>query len=326
MPYELIEETIDVSEASVSAAGFGIPLILAAAGEGTTEELVSSYAPSDTITADYASDTDAYAAFQAIKTQTRLPSRVKIGLRAADVQQVQTVTFPADFQSGATITVNLDAIAVSVVYATSHTATFNALLAAIDAQTTKVSAADTTGDPVTRILTITTAKDRAVAVTGALTVTGAVTVVGAAAAVVAQTVAAQTISTRLDAITAEDPDWFGLIVAERDDVDAYRAAAWVAANSRIYSGLTTDQTLAAALQALTNNNTLMLVYQDDSQYIDAGWMGFNLATDLDVKTGNWHVSKLTGFTAENLTTTEIDSILEDGGSCFVSVHGSPRPI
>ncbi len=119
----------------------------------------------------------------------------------------------------------------------------------------------------------------------------------------------------LNAIFAESRDFFGLILAERDETKQLAAAAWAAVNFRIFAVASADAdivdttdaadttTLAAVLKAAAN--AFVSVFYDANAataYMDAAYLGNILPKTPGSYTGAFKT--LVGIVTNNLTPTQ----------------------
>jgi hypothetical protein len=139
----------------------------------------------------------------------------------------------------------------------------------------------------------------------------------------------------LDAIRAEDDDWYAFTLQSQDKDDIEAAAAWAEANQKLFIGQTWDPDSKtggpgdpiAALEALGYLQSAVLwrhqSYAD--QWSAFQWMCKTLAADPDDQTTIWAYKRLTGSTSDEdkLTATEKNEILDNYGSVYLPFKSTP---
>lgn len=117
----------------------------------------------------------------------------------------------------------------------------------------------------------------------------------------------------MNAIEAEDPDFYGFVHGSRAEADILELAAWTESNGRHLYGAQTED---AAVTAETAGNVLEdlegqayrrthLTFHDPNteDYFDAAWSARGLIADLDVRNGQitWANKTLSGISAANVS-------------------------
>lgn len=134
----------------------------------------------------------------------------------------------------------------------------------------------------------------------------------------------------LDAINAEDDDWYALVLCSRDPDDVKAAASWVGARMKIFGTATADAgakdassttDILAALQTAQHERTFCLYHQDaDTEFPEAAWLGQCLPEDPG--SINWALRQLSGVAMSPLSATEINDVLDKNGNVYVEEAGS----
>lgn len=128
----------------------------------------------------------------------------------------------------------------------------------------------------------------------------------------------------LAAIQAEDPNWYGFAVVERDPGLQMELAAWAETQTKIFftalvPELITDASVKddflSELSAKNYLRTAVVVDEHaEDQYLDMAWMGrcFTIAPGGET----WALKQLAGVQASKFTATEQQVILKKGGNTF----------
>lgn len=137
----------------------------------------------------------------------------------------------------------------------------------------------------------------------------------------------------MDAIVAEDNDWYGFTHETRAEADIVALAAWAeprenklfvaqSSNADVKSDTTPNEldTLNTAARA----RTAYLWHALDAEFADSAFLANGLAkSDLDAIDGqiNWSYLTLKGITPDTLTTTERANIEGKNGNIYITVGG-----
>ena len=138
----------------------------------------------------------------------------------------------------------------------------------------------------------------------------------------------------LDACILEDPDFYGVCMADRTKADVLLIAAAVESRGRIFSSasndggmLTTGTTDIAGTFASNSYDRSAAMYHQDADgsvtddWIDAAWMGDMLSTKPGSAT--WMFRTLAGVTVTTgLTDTQSDNVLDKKGNLYQTIHGA----
>lgn len=115
----------------------------------------------------------------------------------------------------------------------------------------------------------------------------------------------------LVAIAAENNDWYGLAITDRDEAAVLEVAAWVETQRKLFGTATQDaETLevttgdiGAQLAALNYARTFTMYHPDaNNVFPEAAWFGKQLPTDPGSTT--WKFKSLAGVVATQLTATQ----------------------
>jgi hypothetical protein len=318
----LIDVNLDAS--SVSRAGFGVPLIAgpnSSFAGGSLIQAFTSLASTLTSTGLTTSDPE-YLAAQAMFAQGI--RRVKIGTLPDRVAQVDTFTIGTAAAGAWVLTIN------GVTY--TYTAGGGDTAANIATGLRGLVDADANApvnDGGTSTAVALTAKIAGRAFTSSITPPG----VGTASK--ASTTANVSLATGLNAIAAEDPEWYALVLTSRTAEDILQTAAWTesSATPRIFVAQTNDSSvftsatddIASQLQDAAYGRTALLAYKRNATArVDAGWVGFKLQANPDSQSTTWAHCTLAGVTVDSMTVSERDFVLAKKGNVYLPLKGVAR--
>lgn len=321
---DTIQVSVTTDAAPLGRAGFGTLLVVDAA---TMSERVRYYTTAAAVTADETAGDITAAQGTALRlalSQRPRPSRVAAGRAANEVAQVTTVTVGGTAVTG-TYAFTVNGIVVSFA-ATVPTDTNSDIGAGLRAAATSALAA---------IGVVVSGATDAVILTGPLGVTltlTAVTAPGTGTLTPVTGTAAVSIATGLDAIVAEENDWYGLALVSRVKQTILNAAAWAESNgSKLYVAQSSDAAIltsatddiASLLQDLNYTRTALLYYQTNSVPADAAWLGNRLVADLDVQQTQWYNVTLTGVTSTpSLTATQRNAAQGKNCNLYLTLLGA----
>lgn len=137
----------------------------------------------------------------------------------------------------------------------------------------------------------------------------------------------------LAAIIDEQPDWYCLLITQRDTPHILVAAAEIEAMRRIfvaqsgeaailsapYNSGDTDHDVASELHALGYERTALFYSSDGDAALDAVAVGRCLPPIPGSIT--WKFKQLSGVTAEDLSTTELTNLTSKSGNTYIEVAG-----
>lgn len=306
----------------VTQAGFGVPLIVGTNGVFGGSVRVREYLNIDEVLEDFSSVMAEYRAAAAIFSQNPKVEKVKIGVEAARVAQVRTLTFSGPIVTGNSIAGSVDGVALPPVpFNTDNATTLTDLATAIQA-TPGVSTAVSNG---TNMITI-TAQDAGVpvALAGFVITSGA----SQATITVATTVASHGIVEDLAEIIEQDDDWYGLIWTERAERQVLTAAGAIEARRKIFGTCSSDTDIlsavsttdiAALLNAAGYDRTFIIYNADPADFADAAWMGRCFTFDPGNET--WKFKTLTTITPDNLTSAQRAAATAKRCNLYVTIGG-----
>lgn len=307
---EVLSTEILTDGAALGREGFGTPIIVGAASmaERTRSYTSAKAASADATAGEISSSLAAYVADAYAQKLT--PAVVKVGRREPDVAQVVTFEITGGADGTYSITINGVQLDETVVGA-SATDIATALASYITLED------DVTASSVGPLITVTSS-------TAGLPFTYASTSTGDDITET-ETQANVNISTELDAIRAEDADWYGLALESRDDTDNQRAMEWAQANGRLVALQNNDKTAALALALQAGSYTRgFLMYREDNASTAAWKLLTNrLSINLDRFTSTWSFVTLVGETADTLTDTEKATLLAANVALYLTLKKVP---
>lgn len=318
---EVIDSQITVEDNFPSREGFGTPLVV---GYHTTTALrVQTYSRLSEVAEDHAATHPVYLACAAIFAQNPRPRRVKVGRRAGAPTQSIRLT-PIETTSGYVYSGTIDGVEWSVTVQPGDAVAdiCDDIVAAINALSPAVTAAD----GMTHV-------DVSADVAG--TWFPFLFDVPRSALEIEDRTAnpATTLQTDLDAILAEDSDWYGLALVDGQSAEQISAAAaWAESNGKLLiadsfdsdcadGGSTTD--IAATLETAAYKQTALLYHRGGHGYFpSARWLGRMLPTTPGTET--WALKNLAGLPADDLTASERTALEAKTANYYASIGGSGR--
>lgn len=321
---DTIQVSVTTDAAPLGRAGFGTLLVVDAA---SMAERVRYYTSTTAITADETAGSITAAQGTALRlalSQRPRPARVAAGRAAAEVAGVTTITVGGTVVTGVhSFRVNGELVSLSATVPTDTTSTIAAGLRA--AATTALAS----------LGIVVSGAAAQVILTGPLGLTitiSDVTVPGTGTITPVTTTAAVSIATGLDAIVAEQNDWYGLALVSRAKQTILNAAAWTEGNgSKLYVAQSSDADIltsatddvASLLQDLNYTRTALLYFPTDSVRADAAWLGNRLAADLDVRQTAWYNATLIGVStsATNISNTAKTNALAKNANLYLTLQG-----
>lgn len=313
--------TVTTDGAPIGRAGFGTPLVVdAAAMSERIRFYTSAAAAAADVTAGEITAAQGTAIALAFSQRVR-PQRVAAGRVAAETAQVTTLTVGGTAVTGTySFLVNGLLVDFAAVVPTNTNSDIGAGLRA-DATTVLAGSGITvTGATTSIILTGTAGEPFAVT---ALTAPGTGTLTQV-------TTNAVTIGDELDAIVAENGDWYGLTLVSRTKLTILHAAAWIETQPRIFVAqssdadiLTTANTdVAYDLEQLAYTRTALLYYPTNGTYADMAWLANRLSADLDVQQTVWYSVTLVGVTpTSSLSETQKTNVLNKNANLYLTQGG-----
>jgi len=144
----------------------------------------------------------------------------------------------------------------------------------------------------------------------------------------------------MDAILANDSDWFGLASETRVRSEILALAAWIEDKFRLYVAQSPDtgikdtpyvegagSDVANDLKDLGRRNTALVYQATAAEYADVAWAAKKLAADPDIQTTTWAHATLAGVTSQaSLTSTEKANIVSKNTNVYLPFFGGSAVI
>jgi len=309
---DIVSISITSDTVGVTAAGFGVPLILS--HNASFAERVRYYTKASDMVADgfVATDPEYLAVQSCLSASTKVTS-VGIGRCALPPTQVYKVSVAAvsagetySFRVGSD---DIEVVAEAGTFAANDeivTDLYNAFVVAAPSGYTGAVA----GSPGSKYLTITAA------VAGSWI---AIENYDASLLLVEQTTADPGIATDLAAIYNEDSTWYGLMTLTNSKDIIKAVAAWAEANEKLYIASSADTvcasvalaadvllgaagSVATVLKTSAYARTACVYHPANDAFADAAWLGKCLPLDPGSET--WQFKTLAGVAATTLTATQ----------------------
>lgn len=258
-----------------------------------------------------------YYAVQSALSQTPRIKQVKIGRIAPATSIIKVKTLSATAKYSATISSKINGSVVSQTYeftsvSADATAILTGLLGVITADTDEI----VTGVVADSTLTLTPTDDANFKVTVS---DNLVQTFG---------LATETIAESMVAITAEDNDFYGIILADRTVANIQAMAAWVETHTKLFLTSTAE---AGAIDAASTTDAAYLLKEDNyyrtaywyhseasTEYIDAAIMARCFMIDPGGET--WSLKSLAGVSTDKLTETQFNAVKNKNGNTFENVR------
>lgn len=309
---QIVTVTANTGSSTRRTQPFGYPMIFANFSGGSQLAAYSSIAE---VGAVHNVGTAPYIMADVMFGQQNAPSRIYIGRRSTEVAQVVTLTLSADLVSGNTFAATVNGSSISVLYASSHSATLSAIAAAIEALGSVLTCVADAG-PRTLVITGDLADTT---YGGAVTVTGETITGGASQATITETATTALVNAVTDLNTlandlGSSADWYAFCTDLRTDSRIQLISSWAASNKRLFAWqsdtaaiLDPDSTndVGYAISAAGDDWSVGLYYGDDTKYKDAAWLASKISADLDNISTTWVYQRLAGSGSySNLTTAQ----------------------
>ena len=313
----IVDVVISSSTQTPSRPGFGVALILASQVPGSwgPNRVRSFGSPDEIVAAGFTATNEARALAETYFAQNPRPNQVKIGRRAnvPTKKVVATVTSAAE---GNIYTLTLGALEVSYTAPAAPTPTSVATaLAALVTAPTGWGVAAAAG-----VLTFTALAAGSSPVLAV--VRGPVTL--------AETTLDPGIVADLDAVNAEDKDWYGLLIDIEGKPTITAAAPWAQANMKLYGYETSDTECvnpAVTTDILSNMTTLGVAHAfgcyshlRTNARIPAGMMG--RLFPYDPGTENWAFKELLNVPVSTIDSAVFNAIDAKRGNVYCYVQGA----
>lgn len=316
-----INVNISLDATAVTGAGFGKTMCVG--GSTFTPELTRTYASAAEVATDSALLTSLQTeALNAIFGGVQKPTEAKAGTVAV-VYTAQVVTYIIGSAEDGNWTITIDGTPFTFAASSSTAANIrDGLVTAINLGSVPVTAA-----PVTTV-TLTLTADVAGTT---FTYTNSVPTSG----VITETLTTPNANpaTSLDALLAEDSDWYGLVIDDITEPVINSVAAWAEANDRLFMARTADAgvrvlatttDVASDLAAAAYEQTGIISYLDAAtKRPDASWMGGKLSADPDIKSTTWSYYALTGVPVESINSTTKNALDSKNCNYYTKFYGAP---
>lgn len=329
-----VQVTVTKTSASVTQQGFGRPLGLF---QVSTSIIPTRYAtfssPADLITAGALTTDPVFLWAQTLQGQEVSPIDFAVGRRGAGVAQVDTVTITTADDGLWSLTIDGTAYEFTATASDTELTIAQGLMdriLAADASLTEDGTAVVVpgGTLVAANFTVTAFIAGEPFVNGGIA-TG-VAGVGTFLNTTANTTA-EDITTALNAVVAENDDWYGLNIEARQDADILLANTFIASQLKVLvvqsndaDTLTTAGTdIASQLGATNNKRTQMMWHFKPKQFADAAMLGRALAAKLDEANGQitWFAKQLQIILPNPLNPNELVNLEANSADTFVTTKG-----
>lgn len=326
---------ITKESSSLSADGFGVPLILAT---NTTADY-KEYTSLSAVAADYNSTTAAYKMANAIFSQSPHPAKIAI----VGVAYTPTLMVRASLTTSLTGD-NNDLTFTSKVTGLAGTYIRVKLTnpAAPTASTTAaVTGTGTSGDPYVIDVTLSyagsaitaTADDVAAAIVASTAANALVKVANATAndgtgVVTALTATALSggingssaapLTTALNALVQNHNDWYWLLCDVHNHNEILALSAWAATQTKFYVAVTKDDNMID-FEAITSENCALIYHDLDTTYPDAALVGLGSSTTPGSIT--YKFKTLQGIAAASVTDSRVLELISHNVNTYVSKFG-----
>lgn len=309
---QIVNVTITRESARVTRKGFGTALVVGV--HDAFPERVRTYLDLSGVGEDFASTTEEYIMAQMLFGQSISPEKILIGKRVQTAPQSVDVTIAGTPAEGDIFTINIGRVEYSytALAAPSETTVAAGLVAIIDA-VTGLDAVQSGAGVIT--INATNVLD-SVYIVATSTDSAAGTITQASASV--GTV--ETLATTLDGIDAENPDWYGLLIAKRGviedrNADILEGAAQAEAREKLMGYSSEDPTsvdatttdVFAVLQLASRDRSTGIYSPNAFEYPEAGWFGLQLPKGAG--TTNWKFKTISGATPTVLSGTAYTNLL-----------------
>lgn len=317
---EIVDLTITKESATVSRAGFGVPIIV---GENVNVSVpVGRFATFTDAASAKLSLVGGASTIEALQVDAffaQSPTVTSIALGAQSA--IKAATFVGTMTAGS-IKATVNGVLITEAFATDTDTTLNNLATSIQAETEVATAA-----AVAQVLTVTPVATKAVGITYDITAATGLTAVTQTSATMSELHSAA-----LDIILASNPDFYGVVGATRTLADQIDLADWTETNKKFLVVATADanvvdQTKAADVTSIAwyaNSNALertMVIYGATAvtEGNDAALLGKALPFDPGTYTLAFKV--LAGITVDQLTPTQSTNARDKKANTYEPIGG-----
>lgn len=335
---QFVTVTVTKTSASVTQQGFGTPLGLFQVSTSIIPTRYASFSsPSELLDAGALVTDPVYLWAQRLQGQSVSPVQFAVGRRTASAPQVDTVLISSADEGLWTLTID------TIVY--SYTATLS---------DTEITIAQGLMDAILAADAVVGSGGSAISVPGGTLVAGTFTVTAwvagegfvnggivdgdAGTGTFISTDAnptAENITTALEAVKAENNDWYGLNIESRQDADILLANTWVSTELKVLVVTSSDSDVLTTagtdigtdLGATNNKRTQLMWHHDPKDFADGAMLGRALAATLDQAATptsgqiTWAAKQLQGIQASNLNTNQLDNLKANSSDVFITVQG-----
>ena len=321
---DIVQVTITSNSRGISRVGFGTPLVVGVTTHipGLTKLYTLGTAAIDLVTDGFGTNDPIYLAVTALARNTPKPRQVIVGKLLTDFDQtfdleVKTIIALGGELFEFTITAP-DGTVTTITYTATAADTETVIAAALSSQITAIT--DLTSTPTAGVMAVVADNSSEMFFVDGLDVT---------IMDFEETTLDSSLVADVAAITASNPDWYGLILADPNS----QARVTVLANSvetqeKIF-GYTTHDTAVGdpasttdvmfALNALTLFRTYGIYSGDQGAYAAATWMGNRFPSDPGSST--WAFKPLSGVTVDVLETSFSAAIIAKSGNTYETIAG-----
>jgi len=321
---DIVNITISRNSLTPSRPGFGVPLLAVnkvpvSWGPNRVREFTSLKEMTD---AGFVISDPAYLMASKLKAQNPSPRRWKVGRRLLPTTSVNTLTVvgtPAPVQGDVyTVTVGATTVTYTAAAAPTVTSVATALAAAITAAAVGWTA---------------------VGVAGVITLTAAAGVLPNVSAWTDNLLYADTsvdpgLATDLVAFSAQDADWYGLLIDSNSKAEILSAAAWTESNKKLFIAESADSvvvdqavTTDVASSLKTGNyfrTALLYSHKAPRLYASAAWVGNRFPYDPSAAPfagGTWAYKTLAGTNSSVMTGGQQSAVVNKNANVYTVVAG-----
>ena len=329
-----VQVTVSKTSASVTQQGFGRPLGLF---QVSTSIIPTRYAtfssPSELLTAGAAVTDPVYLWAQSLQGQEFSPIDFAVGRRGAGVAQVDTVVITTADEGVWSLTIDTVAYSYTATGADTELTIAQGLMDAITAADGSLTVNGTAVTVPGGTLGSATFDVTAFVAGEGFVNGGIVDGTAGVGTFINGTAnsAAENITTALNAVTAENDEWYGLNIESRQDADILLANTWVASELKVLvvqssdaDILTTAGTdIGSTLGATSNKQTQLMYHFKPKQFADGAMLGRALAAKLDDPNGQitWFAKQLQVIFPNPLNTSQLTNLVTNNSDTFVTEKG-----
>ena len=323
--------TISISRetARLTRTGFGIPMFIGA--YSNIPDRSKEYTdPADMLTDNFEVTDPEYIAALKLMGQTLSPESFKVGRKLTDVNSKATLAFTGTPSAGTwTVTVGVGTATpvetANITYAADDDCAI--IKAAIEALA-GITEVTVTGLYSTGFVVEFTGVDAATEFRVTAITVGSLTGVTAATVTMNQYGSAvETWAASLNAVIADDDDWYFLMAETRTQTDIEALAAIIETKVKMYFTCSDDAevkagtalNVALTLEALAYDRTVYRWSGDQANYPEASWVGGQAPKDPGSVT--WKFQTCTGTLPDILTAAEFTNITDANGNTYETVGG-----